>query len=472
LSESSQSDHAGASRVLQTIWRFLASLKLAVLLMLILVGLTLIGTFVVQVPSEYAHNAQSYQWWLEEVAQNRSGTWYPVLKLLGFFNIFQSIWFFGTGGLLVLNVIVCSIKRWKQVQARISPTSNSQNLSESAATQKWQGISSIAPLEKYLKTRGYRTSLRETGQEKYLTAHKNRFSPLGTYLVHTSLILIILGFVIGRAAGFENSSFVINEGETRAVGNNTGLEIKLNSFLIEYYPDGSPRDYQSRVNLLDNSQEVKNATIQVNHPLRYHGVRFYQSYYGQSVILQIELNGQSIFKGPVALDHTMNNHPYLRPAGKLELAQAGYMIYVVSPATNMPDLSLQKDQLGIEVYRNNNQQPLAAIVINRSQTLNSGDLKITYSGASYFSGFLINSDPGVGLIWTAAVLLLLGLIIVFYFPRRYMEAVWQVGEHEGNMMVRWEHSAAGTSETRRLKEFLVSIYQARETSQSEKENQK
>jgi cytochrome c biogenesis protein len=475
LSGSSQTNQqftASAARIVHFIWRFLASLKLAILLMLILVGLSLIGTFLVQVPSEYTQNAQSYQWWLEEVAQNQSGAWYPILKLLGFFNLFQSVWFIAAGVLLVLNIIVCSIKRWKQVQARISPKLNPRIVKESATIQKWLGISSLEPLAKYLKTRGYRTSLQETGQEKYLTAHKNRFSLLGTYLVHISLILIILGFIIGRTGGFENRSFIINEGETRAVGYNTGLGLKLNSFQIDYYPDGSPQDYQSRIDLLDNGKEVKNATIQVNHPLRYHGVRFYQSYYGQSVILQIELNGQSLFKGPVALDRTMNNHPYIRPAGKLELAEAGYMIYIVSPATNLADLSLQKDQIGIEVYRNNNQPPITATVISRSQPLNSGDLKIIYSGTGYFSGFLINSDPGVGLIWTAAALLLLGLIMVFYYPRCHLNAVWQKAEDQGVLQVLWDHSPASALEARHLKQFLITTYRARETSNSEQEHQK
>ena len=40
--------------------------------------------------------------------------------MLGFFNIFHSVWFIGAGVFLVVNIIICSLNRWKNVKANFS----------------------------------------------------------------------------------------------------------------------------------------------------------------------------------------------------------------------------------------------------------------------------------------------------------------------------------------------------------------
>jgi cytochrome c biogenesis protein len=465
---------AKSSFSFQKLWKFFASLKLAIILILVLVGLSLIGTFIIQVPAEYAADPQGYLWWLENIAQAQTGAWYPLLRLLGFFNLFHSIWFVAAGLMLVINIFVCSLSRLKQVSTRLSlkPIILEPGYYKDVQTsQIMPGFKSINSVLSFLNKRGYQTAVTKSGSETHLIALKNRYSPLGTYLVHISLILFITGFVVGHYWGFQNSSFVVAEGQTKAVGYDTGLWLKLEAFQDEYYPDGTPKDFSSRVILLENQKEVKSGQVQVNHPLKYQGVRFFQSYFGPSEMIQIKQNGVIIYEGQVALDNNMNNHPYNRPAGLLQLPGQGYSIYFVAPATNMPDPALQSDQLGIEVYGRDNPQALAATVITRSMPLITGDLEITFGGSGHFSGFLVNSDPGSGFIWTAAAFLLLGLVMVFYFPRRQLRAALLENSSNGlDLYLRWDNSAANSGDSGRLAELLKKEISINSSDENKKEN--
>jgi cytochrome c biogenesis protein len=448
----------GTKLSLKKIWQFFASLKLAIVLILVLVGLSLIGTFVIQVPAEYSADPQDYLWWLDNIAQAQTGAWYPLLRLLGFFNLFHSVWFILTGLLLVLNIIVCSLNRLNQVKSRLSlkPAVHDRAFFTAApGVLVISNIKSSDDLVSFLKKRRYQVAITDQEGETHVLAIKNRFSPLGTYLIHFSLILFILGFVVGHYWGFQNSSFIVAEAQTRAVGYNTGLELKLEDFQFESYPDGSPKTYRSQVTLIQNQETVKTGTIEVNHPLKYQGVRFYQSFYGPAVNLQITQNKRVVYSGMLALDSTMNNHPYLRPAGLLELPEQGYKIYLVAPATNIADPALKNAQLGIEVYRTNSREAVAAAVLDQNAPLMAGDLEITYTGSGLFSGFLVNSDPGTGFIWTGSAFLLIGLVAVFYFPRRRLQAAFIPHPENGlHLYLRWDNSSANSGDARQLANHL------------------
>jgi cytochrome c biogenesis protein len=464
----------GPTFSLEMVRQFFASLKLAILLILVLVGLTLIGVFVIQVPAEYSADPQNYIWWLENIAQTETGAWYPLLKFLGFFNLFHSIWFILTGLLLAVNIIVCSLNRLNQVKSRLffKPAVHDRAFfTASSGISTISNISSSDELVSFLKKRRYQVIVAGREGETHVSAVKNRFSTLGTYLIHFSIILFILGFVVGHYWGFQNSSFVVAENQNMAVGYNTGLTLKLVDFQYEAYPDGSPKTYRSQIVLMQDQQSVKTGTIEVNHPLKYKGVRFYQSFYGPAENLQITQNKRVIFSGMVALDSTMNNHPYLRPAGVLQLSEQGYNIYLVAAATNISDPALKSTQLGIEVYRVNSREVVAARVLDLNIPLTAGDLEITYTGSGLFSGFLVNSDPGVAFIWTGSAFLLIGLVAVFYFPSRRLQAALIPNlDNSLDLYLRWDNSSVNSGDAWQLSDYLTNKLVNKSSGYTQKEN--
>jgi cytochrome c biogenesis protein len=426
LQENNEKQNRNPTSILNKIKRFFISLKLALILILILVGLCLVGAFLIQVPSNYTQNSEMYHYWLETIAQPATGPWYPVLNVLGFFNIFHSIWFLGAGSLLIVSIVVCTLNRWKQIKANISQKTSTKKADYLLSTDNSIVISSTlnpeAVFQRVLKVfRKNRYSIKESNfkTDTYIIADKNRYSPLGTYLIHLSLILFIVGFLVGSYLGFRETSFTVAEGETKPVGYGTQLSLKLDSFKDEYWDNGSPKDYSSQVVIYDNGQIVKRDIVRVNHPLSYNGIRFYQSFFGDAAIIQLsDAQGNTLYQGSVLLSQTIEDYPYLRQAGYLQIDQSQLQVYIIGRATNMQDDKLSDNQLAIQVYQNGSNQPLVNTVIDKGIPLKTDQINITYSAQAKYSGFQVSRDPGNNLIWIASSLFLLGLVMVFYFPRR------------------------------------------------------
>ncbi len=143
------------------------------------------------------------------------------------------------------------------------------------------------PLTRLLRNKRYKVKTAIVRGNTYLSGDKYRFSALGTYLIHFSLVLLIAGFLLGSYLGFRNPSFVVAEGNIQDVGYNTSLSLRLDSFSDEYWPDGTPKDYRSEVTIYENGLEVKQGTVRVNHPMTYNGIRFFQSFFGPAASLRI-----------------------------------------------------------------------------------------------------------------------------------------------------------------------------------------
>ena len=91
-------------------------------------------------------------------------------------------------------------------------------------------------------------------------------------------------------------------GSTVAVGHETGLTVEAKSFSDVYYPDGSPKDYASELVLYKNGVEVERQTVRVNHPMKFGGVAFDQSFFGGAAASEVQgAGGKAVFGdgGPV-----------------------------------------------------------------------------------------------------------------------------------------------------------------------------
>ncbi|MDP3062442.1 MAG: cytochrome c biogenesis protein ResB, partial [Chloroflexota bacterium] len=269
-------------------WRLFSSVRTAVVLILVLTGLTLIGTLVIQVPPDVAASPSEFAWWKANVAAAKVGFWAKPVGLLGLFDTFHSIWFLGAGILLLVNILVCSLNRWAGIKDAVTGTKvrladgfydGGSNRAQFASAER-SGQEAASVVAQTLKRRGYRVRQAVDSESVYIAADKNRLLRLGTYLSHLSIILLILGFLLGSYLGFRERAFMVPEGSVRELGRGTNLSLQLDSFVDEYYPEGPPKDYRSEVVLYENGQEVKRGLIRVNHLLGYKGVRFYQSFYG------------------------------------------------------------------------------------------------------------------------------------------------------------------------------------------------
>ena len=107
------------NHIIVWLWRLFSSIRFAIILILIITALSLLGALLIQAPSEIAKDPQAYSNWINTVAQGKVGNWAPFLSALRLFNVFSSPWFITAGILLMLNILICSLNRWRAISLSI-----------------------------------------------------------------------------------------------------------------------------------------------------------------------------------------------------------------------------------------------------------------------------------------------------------------------------------------------------------------
>ncbi|MGD8725778.1 MAG: cytochrome c biogenesis protein ResB, partial [Desulfobacterales bacterium] len=283
------------------LWKSFASVQLTIGLLLTLAATSIIGTLIPQNQSPEAY------------LQSFGETLYRIFSLLGIFDLYHSWWFRALILLLVVNIIVCSIDRlqatWKIIFVR-NPRFNVARYRRLKSKAEFNHNSAAGSLrERYLAiiARRFRYHrVEDTDQGFAIYAEKGRLTRLGVYVVHLSVVVLLIGGLIGSIFGFDG--FVnIAEGETaraiRLQSNNEtlplGFDIRCDDFYVEFYDSGAPKEFRSSLTILKNGNVVKQKDIIVNDPLRYEGINFFQSSYGNLPPTELILNFTSLATGMI-----------------------------------------------------------------------------------------------------------------------------------------------------------------------------
>jgi cytochrome c biogenesis protein len=265
------------------IWAFFASVRLTILLLLSLAGTSIIGTFIPQnkQPMEYLQAFGEFG--------------YRLLAALDFFDMYRSWWFRLLIILLVLNIIICSIERLASIRkiifvktphfrrSRFQKSRNRISFDDDRSPEKLQTLFLPVLKQKF----GY-TQQEANDGEVLLFAEKWRWTRIGVYIVHLSVVILLLGSLVGSLFGFEG--FVnIPENETvdsiflRQTGQAFPLPfaIRCDDFDVSFYDNGAPKEFRSSLTILEGDRIVLQKDIIVNDPLRYRGINLFQSSYGK-----------------------------------------------------------------------------------------------------------------------------------------------------------------------------------------------
>lgn len=416
----------------RSLWRFFSSVRLALILILILTGLSLVGTLVIQVQPEVSADPAEYGWWLENIVRPNLGIWTTPLAFLGLFDVFHSLWFLVAGTMLIVNIVVCSLNRWNGIYSAVfkQRVKLADRFYEGGANRAQFASLNMTTddagnrLREVLRSKGYRVRQESAPEGLYVAGDKNRMCRFGTYLHHLSIVLFIAGFLIGSYMGFRARSFAVSENSIAEVGYGTNLSLELESFVDEYWPDGPPKDYRSQVVIYDNGVEVQRGLVRVNHPIEYGGVRFYQSYFGPSAVMSVTdtSDGEVLFSDGVPLSWTSGDEPFKRPTGVIKLRERDLSAYLLAPAQGYFDPMIQAGQIRIEIFQGGSRVPLATALLEPGKPTTLEGMEFNFLRERQFSGFQVVRDPGNNLIWIASTLFVLGLALVFYFPHRQVWA--------------------------------------------------
>ena len=422
------------------VWKFFASVKLTVLLLLTLAATSVIGTVIPQNESPQAYR-QAFGDFL-----------YRLFDILDIFDMYHSWWFQLLLLLLTLNVVVCSVDRLKATWNIIfskNPTfklTQFRNDKYKVQCDDTRSIEVLRPLVKNLVSRKFGFYRQENTAGGFVFfAEKWRWTRLGVYIVHTSVILLLIGGLIGSIFGFEG--FVnIPEGETidtirlRNADKSVQLdfEIRCDDFDVSFYPNGMPKEFRSSLAIIENGKAILQKDILVNHPLRYRGINFFQSSYGElpaelSVTAVPEEIGLAFTSKETGMVYNKKVHLGERvnipeDLGEFELKEFKdeYDFRGRELGPTLIGVLTQKNGASVEVVL-----PLRFPSFDRMSAMvnpqRSDAVMITVDefpanteahAKRYYTGLQVTKDPGVIVVYTGFLMMIIGCIITFFMSHQ------------------------------------------------------
>jgi cytochrome c biogenesis protein len=263
------------------VWRFFASVKLALITLIILAVTSIVGTLIQQ------RKAPPY--YVEEYGPNLA----RLFEMLDLTNMYSSWWFVSLLSLFAINLLVCSIERmpgtWRMVMLDNLATDPEQ-LEKMSSTHRVDTSLSTGVaadrMRQVLVGAGWKSPrVRDLEGSSLLFAQKGAWTRLGVYVVHLSILVILAGALIGTFFGFKAYVFLP---EGRATSNiflqgsrepvPLGFELQCDRFERSFYPNGVIREYRADLTVLDPERKAPyQKSIIVNDPLTYGGITFYQA---------------------------------------------------------------------------------------------------------------------------------------------------------------------------------------------------
>jgi len=353
------------------IWKLFSSIKLAVWLLSIIAVVSLVGTFIPQNEGQDFYIARFGQ------------IGYQALLRIGLIDIYSAGWFLLLLVLFALNLFVCLINRFS-LKGRL----------------------------------------------------------LGTTMTHISILIILLGAFIGMLFG-EKGFIMINKGEEISSFSgrnkqqvNLGFSIKLNDFIYNEHIDSKekllilPRDAANVCNMQASAGAHANlnpiAQIPVDTNIDY---AVADTGYTIKVLRYLpDFVMDTSTKTAVSRSSSPNN-----PALEIEIKNKDGLIRKTWVFARFPEMHQQTAENFKVVYNWQARRPKDFIsdvsVIKNGKVELRKKIRVNdplrYEGFSFFqasydtdnlnwSGLRISNDPGVGVVYLGFVLLIIGLVVIFY----------------------------------------------------------
>lgn len=412
------------SDLLERVWRFFISMRTGLFLILGLGLLSLAGTLLEQAPAGVRSDPQAYASWLDGL-RPRYGGWTTVLDTLGLLSVFSSWLFRGTVVLLATSLVACSINRAPHLWDRATrPPRRRSDAFYAHAHLRAGLVAAGAPADvaeqvrQTLRGKRFRAVSAEHQGTFTVYGDQHRWAPFGTVVTHLSFVLVLVGFVLTATTGFKDNQVTVPVGEKVAVGHGTGLTVGASAFSDTYYANGSPKDYASDLVLYKDGKQVAARTVRVNHPLRYAGVSFYQSFFGIAASVRAtDATGATLFAGSVPM--LWQSRDGRHSIGRFAVPAKGLTVYVVTAASGQVDPDIPAGSVQLEIYGASSQDtPEATEVVSQGKPAAVQGVTYTFQRTRQFTGLIVSRDPGTTFVWLGCALMVLGIFLVLTFPHR------------------------------------------------------
>jgi cytochrome c biogenesis protein len=404
------------------IHKTLANLRTGIVLLILVVIASALGTFVLQRPATDA----------DKLARTYSPQALLWLDRLGLTDVFHAWWFLTLLTLVTLSIVFVSLDRFPNAwRFYARPYRKTDSHFRSALPNKVElpvrnAEDGLNAAERALKRLRWPVERVAGKNEPSLYCERSRFSVMAVYVIHASLLLIFCGGIIDGIFGYSGFMALqrgqqVNQIELRNGAKKTlPFSIKCYGAGQENYADGSPKKWWSKLAVIQDGKEVQTKEIVVNDPLVHRGLRFYQSSFGPTG----NLDGLKVLATP---ENGTGREITLRMNEPVELDANT----TVTLAEYVPDFFIRDNQ----VFKRSDDPQNPAFRLQVVNKASGDDAKLwlfpaygdnaqgqetSYSFAfrgmqmGYFTGLEVSHEPGQWLVWAGCLLMGAGLFVAFY----------------------------------------------------------
>ncbi len=353
--------------------------------------------------------------------------------------MYHSVWFIALLALFTLNLICCTMNRfpgfWRFIRRKQKYPD--EEFLKTLPLKKTLHLKTfderVRSLIKEIVQKNVRkpTLIQSTPDNVSLFAEAGKFTRVSFYITHLGIILIIIGGLLGNL-GYQGYMKVV-EGDTnntitlRGTNKQKKLDfsIRCDEFEVTFYENSRrPKEFTSKLTIIDGGKEVKQKVIQVNDPLSYKGVYIYQSSYGTAQ----EAGTVSIGVTPKDGTPGQTKRYDIDVGKRIPLHQNGYELEV---KRFIPDFTLGKNNEVVSRSREMRNPAVKIILYHDGKKVEDkwifakfpdfhgaqeGPFRfafLNYAGKEY-TGLQLTRDPGVWVVWTGCFFLCLGCYLMCF----------------------------------------------------------
>ncbi len=388
---------------------FFSSVKLTLFVLFMLAFFSIIGTVIPQnKPAEF---------YIETYGNSMAN----IFQALDIPDMYSSWWFSALMILLSINMVVCIMERFPNAWRLITMDNLQTKLSRLEKMGQRRVFSSLSPpgetavkLGDILKKKGWPTTEQRLDDSVLLFAQKGRWSRLGVYVFHLSILIVFVGAMVGSFWGYkagvripETTSIdtVYRFGDNKAI--KLDFKVLCKHFKLTYYENGAPREFRSELAIIKDGKEVAAKSIVVNDPLTYGGLTFYQSSY--------EPYGKMLVR--ISNNNTGNSKEFLiRPGEEIPWPQEGISFGIINKKS-----TAAPGHFDYKIWFKDKKSDPATFWMEEDSTksFERPEAKYTITMKEFFAtGLQVTKDPGVWLVYAGCISMILSLIVAFFMSHR------------------------------------------------------
>lgn len=382
----------------QKLFRSLADLRFAISILLIIALFSIIGTVI-----EQDQSIETYK--LNYPLTNRVFgflSWDIIIKF-GFDHVYKTWWFISLILLFGVSLLTCTFLQQLpslKIARRCQFFRTTQQFCRLKIFTQSHHLNFTQLLFK-IKKQNYSIF----HQKNILYCYKGLIGRIAPIIVHFSMILVLIGSIIGSLSGFKAQE-IVPKTETfhiQNILNNGSLTLipktsaRINDFWITYTKQTTVAQFYSDLSILDvDGNEIKHKTIFVNSPAKYNNIDYYQTDWNL-IGLRVRDNTSKILQYPLINITNDQNKIWLTWIPNNQQLNEG--------------LTLLIDNLqGYCSIYNKSGLFLGNLEVN--ETFNSNN-PITLIDILSSTGVQIKTDPGIPLIYSGFIFLMLSSLVSY-----------------------------------------------------------